>query len=104
MLTAAGYRVDRAATSVTGVVDRRPVSRFLPSSMAIKSCRDALEPAFDEYVSTVSSPEMAASLSTVALLTATCSSIDARRVLDAGSGFSTYALARWRRRCCHIGR
>lgn len=51
-----------------------------------------IEEAYRDYVSTVSTPGMAASFETSAMLLWLCRSVQARRVLDLGSGFSSWVL------------
>jgi predicted O-methyltransferase YrrM len=51
-----------------------------------------LEPAYHKYVREISTPEMAVSLETSQFLYILAKAIRARRILDLGSGFSSYAL------------
>lgn len=54
-----------------------------------------LRPAYGEYVSTVSTPGMAVSLSTASVLLALCRRSRINTAMDLGSGFTSYALQRW---------
>lgn len=58
----------------------------------IRTARNELEPAWREYTATVSTPVMAASLELCALLLATARRLRPRRILDLGSGLSSYVL------------
>jgi predicted O-methyltransferase YrrM len=89
-------RVERARAAAVARIDLKLANRILPNREALMSAKQDLRPAYDEYVRSVSSPEMAGSLSTIALLTELCELRRPRVVLDAGSGFSTFALCRWR--------
>jgi predicted O-methyltransferase YrrM len=49
----------------------------------------------DDYIRTISSPEMSISLELAALLLALCRKNKAKKVLDLGSGFSSFVLRRY---------
>lgn len=68
-----------------------------PAGLArhIEAIGPAIEPILDEYGRGVSSPDMAVSLHSAVLLAALCELRHPRRVLDAGSGFSSYVLRRF---------
>lgn len=51
--------------------------------------------AYQNYVSSVSTAEMAMSLETAALLADLCRWLEPPRILDLGSGFSSYVVRRW---------
>jgi predicted O-methyltransferase YrrM len=72
---------------------RRDAPRFAPSSLA--EHRAGLEPVYAEYVSAVSTPIEAASLEVCAYLAFLCDELRPQRVMDAGSGFSSYVLRRY---------
>jgi predicted O-methyltransferase YrrM len=72
---------------------RREAPRFAPLSLA--EHRAGLEPVYAEYVSAVSTPIEAASLEVCAYLAFLCDALRPRRVMDAGSGFSSYVLRRY---------
>jgi predicted O-methyltransferase YrrM len=57
--------------------------------------RRALEPYRREYVTTVSSDIMTVSLETAALLAVLCETRVPRRIVDLGSGFSSFVLRRY---------
>ena len=60
-----------------------------------RECVHDLKPLHAEYVTTISSDAMALSLKTAAFLMAWCLGVRPRRVLDTGSGFSSYVLRRY---------
>ena len=72
------------------------VARALPWFAGIEdgipTARGELEPAWRDYTATVSTPVMAASLELCALLLATARRLRPRRILDLGSGLSSYVL------------
>jgi predicted O-methyltransferase YrrM len=59
---------------------------------SIEEAKEFLRPAYDQYVSTVSSGDMAVSLNTAALLYELCLRFAPASILDLGSGFSSYPL------------
>lgn len=54
-----------------------------------------LRPFHDQYVKEVSTPVMAVSLPVASALWAACEALQPKTVLDLGSGFSTFVVARW---------
>ncbi len=84
----------------------RELQRRLPRPLRMarrqRSARAELAPVYECYVSQVSSPEMAVSLETACLLAVLCEALEPARVLDLGSGFSSYVLRRAAQR--HAGR
>jgi predicted O-methyltransferase YrrM len=72
---------------------RRP--ELVPSADERRSIREFLRPAYDEYVSEVSTAGMAASLETARYLMHLCRSLAPERVLDLGSGFSSYVFRQY---------
>jgi len=58
----------------------------------LPSIQADLRDAYSEYVASVSTADMAVSLPAVAFLTFLCRNLCPKRVLDLGSGFSSYAL------------
>jgi len=64
---------------------------------ATSAARGELEPIWREYVTTVSSPVMAASLELSALLLAILRLSRPQRILDIGSGFTSYVLRSYAR-------
>jgi predicted O-methyltransferase YrrM len=92
-------RLRQATFDVAGMVDlarlcaRRP--ELVPSADERRSIRELLRPAYDEYVSEVSIAGMAASLETACYLMYLCRSLAPERVLDLGSGFSSYVFRRY---------
>lgn len=50
---------------------------------------------YEEYVNGISSPEMAMSLRVAYMMIAMCSYINPHRILDLGSGFSSYLFRSW---------
>ena len=61
----------------------------------ISTVRLTIAPALEAYGREVSTPDMAISLESATLLAALCELRRPRRVLDAGSGFSSYVLRRF---------
>jgi predicted O-methyltransferase YrrM len=59
---------------------------------ALANAREELRPAYESYVRGVSAKEHAMSLELAAFLLALCRRVDAERVIDLGSGFSSYVL------------
>ncbi len=66
-----------------------------PTLSEISTASNDLASAYELYVTKVSTPEMAMSLQTAALLLALCRSESIASALDLGSGFSSYVLRRW---------
>lgn len=62
---------------------------------AWQNARQALQPHHDRYVRTVSTPAMAVSLDTAILLHLLCVDARPRRLIDLGSGFSSFVLRRY---------
>lgn len=58
----------------------------------LSECRIQLKPVHDDYVNRISRADMAASHELGALLCAACKSRQPRRLLDLGSGFSSFVL------------
>ena len=71
---------------------RRDAPHLAPPSLA--QYRAALQAPYAEYISGVSTPIEAASLEVCSYLAFLCDVLEPRRVLDAGSGFSSYVLRR----------
>jgi predicted O-methyltransferase YrrM len=61
-----------------------------------------LEPVYDEYVRDVSDPIWGMSLETATYLYSLCRATKPTRVLDTGSGFSSYVLRRYAREAGHV--
>lgn len=55
-------------------------------------CKEQLRPYYDDYIRNISIPEMAASLELVAFVYAICKIKNCRKVLDLGSGLSSFVL------------
>jgi hypothetical protein len=66
-----------------------------PSRPALVRAAADLRVAYREYVRDVSTPGMAASLETSAVLLALCRTERVSSAIDLGSGFSSYVLRRW---------
>jgi predicted O-methyltransferase YrrM len=58
----------------------------------------ALRALYDRYVTDISNWEWAVSWPTVRVLDALCTALRPKKVLDLGSGFSTYVVCNWARR------
>jgi predicted O-methyltransferase YrrM len=82
-------------------VDRRRLlataPHVWPSESALDSARAALVPAYRDYVDTVSEPSWALSLDTAAYLGFLCDALRPTRLLDTGSGFSSFVFRRYAR-------
>lgn len=71
---------------------------FFPEFEAhFRDCLIQLKPVHDDYVNRISRPDMAASLELGAFLCAACISRQPRRLLDLGSGFSSFVLRSYAR-------
>jgi len=92
-------RVSAVGLAVEGVLDRRRLGRAHPTLALVASelgtAQSHLSPPYQAYVRDVSSAAMAASLRTAGVLLYLCRRLRARRVLDLGSGFSSYVLRTW---------
>jgi predicted O-methyltransferase YrrM len=68
---------------------------LVPQAVDLETARRALFTAYEEYVTEVSTPGMAASLETSAYLDWLCRALRAESILDLGSGFSSYVVRRY---------
>ena len=77
--------------------ERRLQRRFPPlaGTEILAEATERLRPVFDEYVTSVSVPMAALSLETSALATVLCEITRPHRILDLGSGFSSYVFRRY---------
>lgn len=84
-----------------GIADLPRLERNEPGLLRLRqessNAADELRALHHHYVTEVSSPEMAASLEVAAVLLALCRLRQPRRVLDMGSGFSTFAATTYAR-------
>jgi len=62
-----------------------------------RDCQEELRPAYEYYIKNVSRADMAASLELAAAMLALCRLRRWQRVLDVGSGFSSYVFRRYAR-------
>jgi predicted O-methyltransferase YrrM len=88
----------RAADSAVALYDAPKFKRDLPTvATALEGVGDGseLRPVYDRYVSTISSWDWAVAWRTAVALDALCDALRPRRILDLGSGFSTYVECRW---------
>ena len=85
-----------AAWEVRGRLHRPAARRDFPELVpeTLSPCRAELAAAYRSYVGEVSTPEYAVSLDLAAFLLALCRSRRPRRLLDLGSGFSSYVFRR----------
>ena len=91
-------RAERAILMKRGSADLRQLRRDLPafpSPLDLERATADLSCAYEAYVSEVSTPGMAASLETSALLLALCRKVRVSSAMDLGSGFSSYVLRHW---------
>jgi predicted O-methyltransferase YrrM len=92
----------RAADSVIGVIDSRRLRKGRPGvAAALDAIRDGAElrHVYERYVTEVSTRKWAVSWPTACVLVALCDALRPRRILDLGSGLSTYVVSDWARRC-----
>jgi predicted O-methyltransferase YrrM len=97
------YRIARRARLVeewyVGVRDGRRVSRAFAQLASydetVRRSRTDLEPYYREYVATVSAEGVAISLELGAFMDVMCIARAPRRLLDLGSGFSSFVLRRY---------
>lgn len=78
--------------------NRKTVARFpfLRQSEAKRDrIRESLKEDYDYYVTQVSIPDMAVSLELAVLLQLLCESLAPKRILDLGSGFSSYVFRKY---------
>lgn len=94
---------DQLSTSIRGRRDRKRLLRIVPSwhSLQKQFDRDTnlFRSAIEHYTSQVSNSEMALSLQTTALLSSLCKSTRPAKLLDTGSGFSSYVLRKYAKEC-----
>jgi predicted O-methyltransferase YrrM len=97
------YRLSRRAQLprewYDGVRDVRRIRQAFPQLLGyhamVERSRRELEPYYSEYVTTISIPVMAISLELAAFLDVMCMAHTPRRLLDLGSGFSSFVLRRY---------
>ena len=88
-------RVDRRSTESTQVAstDRAlDLTGLHPQAGEIQRARAILADAYARYITAISSQDMAISIETASLLLAVCKRIGPSRILDLGSGFSSFAF------------
>jgi len=91
----------RAADRIAAEIDQRRLRSAHPNlAGALRRRRDdtGLRRIYDQYVAEVSSWEWAVSWPTARALDVLCEELRPRRILDLGSGLSTYVVASWARR------
>lgn len=95
----------RALHGLKGRIDathlRTRHPHITPRGSSLERAGSELRSAYDSYVRVVSTPGMAASFETCCYLYFLCSSSQPRRVLDLGSGFSSYVLRYYASRAGH---
>lgn len=91
--------IDRFLGMVTRGSERETLRRWHidPEALGARVAAAAavLGPELEAYGRAISSPDMAVSLESASLLSALCVLTEPRRILDAGSGFSSYVLRRY---------
>ncbi|MHC4107934.1 MAG: class I SAM-dependent methyltransferase [Planctomycetota bacterium] len=91
--------VDRFLGTLTRSPERKALRAWgiAPDELTERqtAAKQAIEPMIVEYGTAVSTPDMAVSLPSAAFLAALCRLTQPMRVLDAGSGFSSYVLRRF---------
>jgi predicted O-methyltransferase YrrM len=91
----------RALDRAGALIDHRKLRSARPDLVAaMERPRDdsQLRPAYDRYVTEISTWKWAVSWPTSRLLDSLCEELRPQRILDLGSGFSTYVLASWAQR------
>lgn len=79
-----------------GIRDHWRIARAYPDlERKIDLARADLKHAYDDYASTVSTPDWAISLELASVLRTLCEIARPRRVVDLGSGFSSYVLVQY---------
>lgn len=94
------HRVSRKLRSIYLRTHLRSYDRFLVDNLRFRQTvdhifervREALRPAYEQYIREVSSPDMAASLELATFLFVLCKANGYRKVVDLGSGFSSYVF------------
>jgi predicted O-methyltransferase YrrM len=93
---ARGTRIERLRVAVKGRRDaselRRRHPTLLPSDDDLRTLTQTLSPVYDGYVRDVSDVEWSMSLETAACLYHLCRAMRPARLLDTGSGFSSYVF------------
>ena len=93
------YHVRRRLVAYRGRRDARLVRQMNPGlpvcSRLLTECGEPLRPAHEDYTNRISSPDMAASLELASFLNALAEVRGPKRLLDLGSGFSSYVFRRW---------
>jgi len=85
-----------------GLKDRFRLSRDFPGlKNQFNSSASILTNSYEYYTTTVSNPKMAVSLELAAFLSALCSTLNPRSILDLGSGYSTYIFSRYSQESNH---
>ena len=78
---------------------RAEVDWFSPFETALPEATASLRDAHASYTTNISTPDMAVSLEVAAMLLAFCETTRPRRLIDLGSGFSSYVLRRYQSGC-----
>jgi predicted O-methyltransferase YrrM len=94
-----GYAAVMTYRALIGERDAVRLSLDLPQLREIQTCIDSsrsrLLPFYADYVAQISTPDMAASLELASFLDAFCELVRPARVVDLGSGFSSFVLRRY---------
>ena len=78
---------------------RGEVDWFTRFENALPEAAASLRDAHASYTTSISTPDMAVSLEVAAMLFAFCETTRPRRLIDLGSGFSSYVLRRYQKGC-----
>ena len=85
-----------------GLMDRSRLYRDFPGlKNKFNSSAPIVTNSYKHYTTTVSNPKMAVSLELATFLSALCSTLNPRSVLDLGSCYSTYVFARYKQESKH---
>lgn len=91
-----GERVDRLKVAAKGRIDARALTRrhesLVPRVDEWATLSETLRPVYDDYVRNVSDAEWSVSLQTATYLFHLCRATSPARLLDTGSGFSSYVF------------
>ncbi len=87
------FTFSRVETALVSLRDARRFQRLFPQLIPrLDRIQAQLIPAYKNYITKVSHPEMAISLELAAFLYALCETVKPKTVVDLGSGFSSYVF------------
>jgi predicted O-methyltransferase YrrM len=92
------FRAEDWADALVGVRRLRAARPDVVAALDAMPQATELRPQYDRYVTEISNWEWAVAWPTVKALIALCDQLKPHRILDLGSGFSTFVFADWARR------